>query len=397
MKDSGREGGMRRFAPDLQPGPRKSPRYYVKVLGKALRVLDYLHHNRQGLPLKDIAEAAQLDMATVLRILYTLQRDGWVSRDPHTKKYNLLLGYRTFRIGYAQLCSEDPFSQAVTRGLAVEAKKHFIDFLIADNKLDAETAVENAEWMIEHHVDFAIEFQIHHRVAPVLAEMFRKARIPTLAIDIPQPGAIYFGPNNYAAGQLAGETLGRFAFNNRKWRPRRIRVLLLETYAAGPLPHSKMLGTARGIRTALGTHVGVHLEVLHRDAKDTEIGGYAAATKLLRELHPREHLLIGTMNDAIALGALRAVREAGRERLTAIVSQDFSPDPRVSAAIRDPDSPFAGSVAFFPERYGSKIIPAVLRWLNKEQVPPSFYTDHAMVTADNVERFCSVNDSQPAG
>ena len=128
----------------------------------------------------------------------------------------------------------------------------------------------------------------------------------------------------------------------------------------------------------------------------TEIGGYAAATKLLRELHPREHLLIGTMNDAIALGALRAVREAGRERLTAIVSQDFSPDPRVSAAIRDPDSPFAGSVAFFPERYGSKIIPAVLRWLNKEQVPPSFYTDHAMVTADNVERFCSVNDSQPA-
>jgi ribose transport system substrate-binding protein len=193
---------VNQFVPDLQPGRNRSPRYYIKVLGKALRVLDALHHNTQGLRLADIAEAAQLDMATALRILHTLQRDGWVSRDPYTKKYNLPLGYRTFRVGYAQLCSGNPFSEAVSRGLAAEARKHFIDLLIVDNKLDAEIAVQNAEWMIEQHVDFAIEFQIHYRVAPVLAEMFRKARIPTLAIDIPQPGAIYFGVDNYAAGQL---------------------------------------------------------------------------------------------------------------------------------------------------------------------------------------------------
>jgi ribose transport system substrate-binding protein len=82
--------------------------------------------------------------------------------------------------------------------------------------------------------------------------------------------------------------------------------------------------------------------------------------------------------------------------LTVIVSQDFSPDPRVSAEIRDRDSPLIGSLALFPEKYGSKVIAAVLRWLNKEQVPPSFYTDHVMVTADNIERFCSVKGSQPA-
>jgi ribose transport system substrate-binding protein len=130
--------------------------------------------------------------------------------------------------------------------------------------------------------------------------------------------------------------------------------------------------------------------VVHRDAGSagTEAGGYQATTKTLRQLSPREHLLIGTINDPSALGALRAVREAGRERSTAIVSQNFGPDPRVSAEIHDDDSPLIGSVAFFPERYGAKIIPAVLRWLTKEQVPPAFYTDHVMVTKENVDEFC---------
>lgn len=76
--------------------------------------------------------------------------------------------------------------------------------------------------------------------------------------------------------------------------------------------------------------------------------------------------------------------------------QDFRPDPRVSAEIQDHDSPLIGSVAFFPEEYGSKIIPAVLRWLNKEQVPPPFYTDHVMVTKENIDEHCSMRDASAA-
>jgi hypothetical protein len=34
-------------------------------------------------------------------------------------------------------------------------------------------------------------------------------------------------------------------------------------------------------------------------------------------------------------------------------------------------------------------MPAVLRWLNKEQVPPAFYTDHVMVTKENIQEFSS--------
>jgi ribose transport system substrate-binding protein len=367
------------------------------VVGKTLKLLKALREDRGGARLSELARQVQLDNATALRILTTLQQEGWVSRDARTKKFTLPFGYRTFRVGYAQLCAGQLFSEAVTRGLAEEAKKSFVDLLLADNRYDPGKAIQNAAWMIEQKVDFAIEFQIHHRVAPVIAHMFEKAKIPTLAIDIPQPGAIYFGADNYAAGLMAGEALGQWARKN--WRGSVSKILVLESSAAGPFAHSRMIGIVRSVRKTLHPHAHGSLRVLHRDADSpgTEVGGYEATAKILRQLSRRERLLIGTVNDESALGALRAVRAAGRERSTAIISQNFGPDPRVSAEIQDPASPLLGSVAFFPEKYGSKIIPVVLRWLNKEQLPPAFYTDHVLVTKDNINEFLSARDPSVEG
>jgi ribose transport system substrate-binding protein len=47
-------------------------------------------------------------------------------------------------------------------------------------------------------------------------------------------------------------------------------------------------------------------------------------------------------------------------------------------------------VAYFPERYGEKIIPLVLKWLNKEQIPPAVHTDHVLVTKENIDEFSTL-------
>lgn len=365
-------------------GAKNPPRYYLNLVGKTLQVIDALRQNRAGLRLTDVAELAHTDKATALRILYTLQRHGWVSRDSRSKKFSLPLGYRNYRIGYAQLSSEELVSQTITRSLTEEAKKYFVELVVVDNHYDMDRAVENARWIIEQRVDFAIEYQIHYRMAPLIAEMFAKARIPTLAIDIPQPGAVYFGANNYVAGLMAGEALGNVA--RKKWRGRVDHVLLLETFSAGPIPHARMTGTLRGLRKLLSSIQRVR--VVRRDAKDIESGGYEATKRFLQRLSARDHLLIAAVADSCALGALRAVREAGHERHTAIVGQGFGPDPRVRAEVSNSSSPFVATVAYFHEKYGGSILPVVLRWLNNERVPPAIYIDHALVTSDNVGNFC---------
>ena len=46
-----------------------------------------------------------------------------------------------------------------------------------------------------------------------------------------------------------------------------------------------------------------------------------------------------------------------------------------------------GTTASFPEKYGDKIVPVMLKLLKGETVPPAVYTDHVFLTRDNVGQY----------
>ena len=118
---------------------------------------------------------------------------------------------RPCKIGFANLSERMPFAVQVRLGLekAVAAQKN-VELLIRDNDLDRRRALENVDWFIERQVDLVIEYQIDAEAGNIIMERFRQARIPVIAVDIPLPGAIFFGADNYRAGRLAGEGLGRW-------------------------------------------------------------------------------------------------------------------------------------------------------------------------------------------
>jgi len=365
---------------EIQPPHAKSPRVYsLELVGKTIDVLEALR--RQGeLRLTDIVEATQMDKSTTFRILYTLQERGYVVRDLRTKKFRLPPGHRKFRVGYAQPNAGHHFGDVVTASLVKEAQRLRIELLVVDNQWSAELAVKNAHWMVRQKVDFAIEFQIHNEVAPVIAEIFAKAGIPTLALGVPLPGAIYFGPNNYRAGLLCGEALARHAVAN--WR-RLDRVILLESPFVGPMVQSRFVGTLAGIQEVLP---GFNRKrATYKDAKGTTEGAYKATQKVLKSTSRRDRLLITSINEDGTLGALRAVREARREKYTAIMGFGFDALPPFVEEMRKQGSPLIGSVAFFPEKYGPEVLLIVTRCLNGEAIPPAVYTEHKLVTRENVD------------
>ena len=72
-----------------------------------------------------------------------------------------------------------------------------------------------------------IEFQTDEVIAPAIASKYLEANIPFIAIDIPHPGATYFGANNYQAGLLGGTlpgTVGQEALERRVGRDSADRV-----------------------------------------------------------------------------------------------------------------------------------------------------------------------------
>ena len=79
-------------------------------------------------------------------------------------------------------------------------------------------------------MNIAIEFQTFDAVASVISSILQKARIPVIAIDVPHPGAIYYGANNYDADLIACRALGHWA--RRHWNGKVDEVLLLEFISA---------------------------------------------------------------------------------------------------------------------------------------------------------------------
>ena len=158
---------------------------------------------------------------------------------------------RHYRIGFANLTERMPFALQVRLGLeqAASAQKN-IELLIRDNDLDRRRALENVDWFIAQGVDLVIEFQIDAEAGNIIMDRFRQAEIPVIAVDIPLPGAIFFGADNYRAGYLAGEGLGRWI--QAHWGGSFDLLLGLVDARAGTTPAARLQGGRDGLEAVLG-------------------------------------------------------------------------------------------------------------------------------------------------
>ena len=113
-------------------------------------------------------------------------------------------------------------------------------------------------------MDLVIEFQTFTDIAPLIASKYHDAGIPMIAVEIPHPGATYYGADNYRAGHIGGRYLGKWA--KKHWGGRVDEVVVLEQSAAGSLPHSRLTGTLDGIVEVL-PHVAHARGRPHRRAR----------------------------------------------------------------------------------------------------------------------------------
>jgi ribose transport system substrate-binding protein len=206
-------------------------------------------------------------------------------------------------------------------------------------------------------------------------DRFRQANVPVIAVDIPLPGAIFFGADNYRAGYLAGEGLGRWI--RQRWAGRVDLLLCLVDVRAGTTPAARLQGGRDGVESVLGTLPTERVRTLTCPTLMHE----AEAT--LREqlaVLPREsRIAIIAHNDDAALGALAAFENAGRLHQVAAVGQNA--DRLGRAALQRTGFPFVGSTSYAPEHYGARLIELALKLLRGEPVPPAIYIEHTFVSA----------------
>jgi len=316
------------------------------------------------------------------RLLYTLAKCGMVEK-VSTNLYQAIVRpakQRLCRLGYAAQGTNYQFSREVSSSLERAAREEGIELIALDNRYSAKIAQRNADLLVREKVDLAIEFQTDETIAPIVAAKYREAGIPMIAIDIPHPGATYYGANNYEAGLIGGRYLGRWA--KEHWASEADEIIMLELPRAGNLPQMRLTGMLVGINLALPSAKNCRVTHLNGDG---EMGtSFEVVRRHLRVSRSRR-ILVGAINDVSAIGALRAFEEAGRADTCAVMGQNASPEGR--AEMRQANTRLIGSVAFFPERYGPDLVKVSLDILNKKPVPPAVFVDHKLVTPATIDHF----------
>src|SRR5262249_61850876 len=131
-------------------------------------------------------------------------------------------------------------------GLKGAAAAEGVELISVDNRYNPKIAQRNADVLVRERVDLVIEFQTDDQIAPMVASKYREANIPLIAIEIPHPGATYFGANNYEAGLIGGRYLGRWT--KQRWNGELDEIVLVALKGAGGRPQIRLPAVLFGLR-----------------------------------------------------------------------------------------------------------------------------------------------------
>ncbi len=358
---------------------RKDPSDLVQSVQRACRLLQAFRNPDEVLRVRELVVRTGLHKATASRLLRTLEKEGLLERvgDERFRSRVRVPAQRRYRIGFATRGADTPFSRAVSSSVERAAEEAGMELITVSSHRSPRRALRNAEWLVRERVDLVIEFQSHERIAPLIASRFVEVGMPVIAIEIPHPGATFFGANNYQAGVLGGRGIARWV--KQHWKSEVNSILLIEEDAAGPLVKLRVSGMLSGFREVLPGPENVHtLEIDGRGSLEYTMD------KVRRHLRhaPVRRTVVLAGNDPMALGAIRAFEECGRVANCAVMGQNASREARQE--MRRPATRLVGSVAYFPERYGDEVIRLATSILAGHPVPPAVFTKHELVTPGNI-------------
>lgn len=353
-------------------------RYFVEAAAKALDVLESFNGFQEELSISDIVRRVGLNYCSAFRLLYTLEQRGYVSRTARAKRFRLTPPRKRFRVGYARLGHDCPYSEEVSRSMVLAARVHGIDLIVRDNEFSPPKALANVDAFLEERVHLVIEHQWSECAAELIAARCKEAGVPLVSIDFAHPGAYYFGADHHMAGQLSGQVLSQFV---RRWEADFDKLLILPPRGMRGNRKAYVAGVREGLKAVLKE--SPRTEVVTPEGSSTS-DGYRAAKQALQGSTNSKPVLIAAATDAFAIGSGRAASKMGAGTEVAVVGLGGGHDGRTHL-LRG--KTLRASVASFPETYGERVISIAMHILQGEPVPVVSHTQHVVLTTANLEQY----------
>ena len=272
-----------------------------------------------------------------------------------------------------------PFFNDMQRGAQAAASRLDVDLVVqaAEREIDVERQMQIIENLLQTGVKaLCLTPSGSREVVPAVVKANRAA-IPVVIVDTrldkaaaDEAGAkivSFIGSDNYEGGRIAAKFIVEATTG-------KANVAVLEGIPGHETGDSRLRGFKDGITDTPGIRI-----VASQPANWERDQGFNVFQNML-QAHPEINTLFAC-NDMMALGAIEAIRAAGKTGSIRVVGFDAVEDAR--KAIRD--GTMLGSVAQFPDEMGRLAVENAVHAVKGEPVTPDEKVRIELITKENVK------------
>jgi ribose transport system substrate-binding protein len=272
-----------------------------------------------------------------------------------------------------------PYFVDMRRGAQEAADRLGVNLQVqaAEREIDVEKQMQIVENMIQTGIQALVITPSGSREIVSALVKAKNAKVPIIIVDtrVDAKAAAdagvktetFVGSDNYAGGRLAGEYLVKVTGG-------KAHVGILEGIPGHETGDSRM----RGFRDAVKDAPGVTI-VASQPANWERDQGFNVFQNML-QAHPDIDSVFAC-SDLMALGAIEAIRSAGKTGTITVIGFDALDDAKKAIAA----GTMAASVAQFPAEMGKAAVESAVKVIRGESLPADINVKLALVTKDDLK------------
>jgi len=290
---------------------------------------------------------------------------------------------RDFKIGMSIKTLSAPYFVALVNVVQKKTEELGMKFIYTDAQDDINKQISNVEDLLVQGIDVLIFDPLDPKALVQVTKSATKAGVPVIIVDSSiDPSADYVTnilSNNLANGELVGEWLVN------KTSGKKLKIALLSGAQGNPVGKERRQGIFRGIiEQQLRMNGQVTFEILAQGWGNWTYEGGLKAMEDILIAHPDINVLVSEQ-DAMALGAMQAIGEAGKSEDIVIVA---GADGQKEALKLIREGRYGATGLNDPVTIGEMAVATAVKLLSGEKdFPKIIYTPAVCISIENVDRY----------
>lgn len=300
-------------------------------------------------------------------------------------RYESEISLAHIKVGYSGPSLVAPFYVTLEATVKRTVEQYGMQYFMADGQGDVAKQVAAIEDLLSKGIQVLIVNPLDPKASVEIVNRAAAQGVHVFIVDSVIDDAAAYISSLVADNNLNGEILGQWLAENKSDE---LKIAVISGAQGSPAGREKRLGFVRGLADGqLHRNGKTNFDIVAQGWGNWSNDGGLKAMEDILVAHPYVNVLLAE-NDAMAMGAIRAIREMGREDQITILGYDGQKE----AYELIKQNKYAATAQNSPQILGETIVETAVKYLNKEtELPRTLYTPSVLVTRQNVDQFYNPN------